>query len=83
MNMYTSMCATGLTWKLTVHVPFMFVLNEGIAARFPRSLVVHYVDLEISKGKGEDNQFSDTQQDLRLNFVWWNYIHIIVFQITS
>lgn len=31
---------------LTVHVPFMLILNEGIAPRLPRSLVVDDVDLE-------------------------------------
>lgn len=45
MNIYTSICALGLTLELTVHVSFMLVLDEGIAARFPRSLVVDDVDL--------------------------------------
>lgn len=34
------------TLVLTVHVSFMLILNECIAARFPRPLVVDYVNLE-------------------------------------
>lgn len=46
----------GPTSELTVHVSFMFILNEGIATRFSRSLVVDNVDLgEKKKTKGKQS----------------------------
>ena len=49
-NAYTSgMCyesTTNLDWYiLTMHVAFMFVLDEGISARLTRRLVVHHYNL--------------------------------------
>lgn len=62
----------------------MFVLNEGIAARFPCSLVVDYVDLGRKNKKSEKtNQIADTQQDLTLNYIWWNLGLKVYFIITS
>lgn len=31
---------------LTVHVSFMFILDEGITTGFPRALTVYHVDLQ-------------------------------------
>lgn len=35
---------------LTVHVPLVLVLDEGVTARLPRALVVHHVDLQVGTG---------------------------------
>lgn len=54
-----------------MHVPLMLVLDEGIAARFPRSLVVDDVDLEKSFfffKKREKKISCDSQQDLEFSF---------------
>ena len=50
VNMWLMVLAQCSTLVLTVHVSFMLILNECIAARFPCPLVVDYVNLEEADG---------------------------------
>lgn len=41
---------------LTVHVPLVLVLDEGVTARLPRALVVHHVNLSAQAENGVRNR---------------------------